>query len=514
MRRILTLLSVAYLALVLCSPLAAKTKREEAQDLMKKMATSRDAGVRSDAAWRLGRMGATDAVPALIQALDDEASSVRANAAASLWNLGEVSKPAEPALRKALADPYAGVVANAAGALVVLGVPKTELAPAYRRLLQEEQCRFRIQGLKGLMDQVPPTELFADALECSRDEEIDYRFKAGDILRKLMDPKNRAMIPLILDALKESGDQNVSDLALAIVAFKPPVAEAVPVLEPLLRSANPANRQIVASSLGMLKEAALPALPTLVKLLESDPDPDVRKAAGKAIGDIGERAKDAVPSLIRSAQDDRWPKVRKAAIDALGQMQGAAGAAVPVLQAALTDPDQFIRISARNALARVDPQNRAVKDAGVPPAKPPAAAGSSNLFEDAAGVGQTLAARIPEVVELIIYEDFAIATAPEPSSKNGYGQFTYRNSAITGPEDGNATCQKTFRIADVDFSVMPKLVKEAPGLLKMPNGSISLVSLGRGVFCKKVGWYVHVKDGSQSGYVEFSLDGKMQKVTP
>jgi len=96
------------------SPLMAKTKREEAQGLMKKLAKSQDDSVRASAAWRLGQMGATDAVPSLIAALEDKSKSVRANAAGSLWNLGEVSKPAMPALKKALMDPYAGVVGNEA----------------------------------------------------------------------------------------------------------------------------------------------------------------------------------------------------------------------------------------------------------------------------------------------------------------------------------------------------------------------------------------------------------------
>jgi len=512
MRQIFTLFFLACLVLLFISPLTAKTKREEAQDLMKELANSRDESVRAQAAWQLGQMGATDAVPALIQALEDKDYSVRANAAGSLWHLGDVAKPAMPALRKALADSYPGVVANAAGALVMLGVPRTELAPVYQRLLLEEKCRFRIQGIRGLMDQVPPTDLFRDALECSRDPDPDNKFAAGDLLRELMAAKNRTMIPLILDALKEAGDNNASDLALAIVKFRPPVAEAVPALENLLRSANPINRSVAAASLGLLKDEALDALPTLVNLLESDPDAGVREAAAKAIADIGNRAKEAVPALIRAAQNDKWPKVRQAAIQALGEMGEGAGEAIPVLRATLDDPDAFIRTAARNALFRVDPKNRAMADDRATPAKIVSTAGSSNLFEDASGLARVLPGRFPEAVELIIYENFAIAIAPEPSSSSGYGRFTYRNGSLTGPDDGRATCEKTFRFAEIDFSVLPRLVKEAPGLAKTPNGRISHVILNRGVFCKDVGWFVYVTDGSKSGIVEFKPDGKLNKV--
>ena len=513
MRRLVTLLSLTCLVLLVISPLAAKTKREEAQDLMTELAKSRDDSVRANAAWQLGQMGATDAVPALILALEDRDSTVRANAAASLWNLGDVSKPAMPALRKSLVDSYAGVVSNAAGALVMLGVPKTELVPVYRRLLLEEKCRFRIHGIRGLMGQVPPTDLFRDALECSRDPDLDNKFAAGDLLRELLDTQNRTMIPLILDALKASGDINASDLALAIVKFKPHVAEAVPVLENLLRSANPVNRDVAAASLGLLKEKAVDAVPTLINILESDSDATVREAAAKAIGDIGESAKEAVPALIRAAKDDRWPKVRQAALQALGEMGEGAREAIPVLRAALNDPDAFIRTAARNALFRVDPQKKAAESVSAFPAEMVSVTGSSNLFEDVTGLSKTFSDRFPEAVELIIYENFAIATAPEPSSSSSYGRFTYQSGSITGPDEGSATCEETFRFADVDFSVLPRLVSEAPGLAEKPNGSISHVILSRGVFCKDVGWFVYVTDGSKSSMVEFKLDGKLKRVT-
>jgi HEAT repeat protein len=514
MRQIITLLALVCLVFVFSSPLEAKSKREEAQDLMKELAESRDDRVRAEAAWQLGQMGATDAVPALIQALEDRESSVRANAAASLWKLGDVSRPAMPALRRALNDPHPGVISNAAGALVMLGVPRTELAPVYKRLLLEKECRYRIKGIRGLMDQVPPTDLFHDALECSRDPDLDNKFAAGDLLRELMDAKNREMIPLILDALKESGDNNASDLALAIVKFKPPVAEAVLVLENLLRSANPVNRSVAATSLGLLKGEALVALPTLVKVLGSDPDAGVREAAAKAIGAMGKSAREAVPALIQAAKDDRWPKVRQAAIQALGEMGEGASEAIPVLSAALNDPDPFIRTAARNALFRVDPKNKAMKNVSASPAKMVSTIGSNNLFEDAAGLVKTLSARFPEAVQLTIYENFAIATAPEPSSSSGYGRFTYRNGSLTGPDNGTATCKDTFRFADVDFSVVPRLVKEAPGLAERPNGKVSHVILSRGVFCKDVGWIVYVMDGSKSGsMVEFKPDGKLKQVT-
>ena len=513
MRRAVTLLSLICIALVIIPPLEAGTKRQEAQRLMKELAKSRDDRVRADAAWRLGQMGATDAVPALVAALEDENRAVRANAAASLWNLGEASKPAMPALRKALDDPYAGVVGNAAGALVRLGVPKTELVPVYKRLLEEDRCRFRIQGLKGLIGLAPPTEFFHDALECSCDDDAKFkdRSAAGDILRKLMNKSDRNMIPLILRALKAHGDICVTDLVLAVVQYDPPVTEAVPMLEKLLSSSDPDTRRVTAVSLGMMKGPPLVTVPALVTLAESDPDAGVRETAAKAIGDMGEGAKEAVPALIRIAQSDRWPKVRAAAMEALGGIGEEAREAIPVLRKALNDADPHTRVRARNALFRVDPKNRA-KVASTPPAKATPAVAGSSLYEDASALAWALDNKLPQAVQLSIYGDYAIAVAPEASSASGYGSFTYRNGAITGPGNGNATCKKPFRFADADFSIIPKLVEAAPGHAKKPNGSIIYVALDRGVFCKKVGWRVCVKDGPKAIIVQYSLNGKLERV--
>jgi len=509
MRGTVTLLCLICIALVIIPPLEAKTKQQEAQRLMKKLAKSRNDSVRADAAWQLGQMGATDAVPALMAALEDKHRSVRANAAASLWNLGEASKPAMPALRKALDDPYAGVAGNAAGALVRLGVSKTELVPVYKRLLAEERCRFRLQGLKGLSGLVPSTLLFHDALECScsADSKFKDQSAAGDILRKLMNKNDRNMIPLILEALKAQGDYCVTDLVLSIVQYDPPVAEAVPMLEKLLKSSDVHVRRLTAQSLGMMKGPPLSTVPALVKLAQSDPDPGVRKEAATTIGDMGEGAKEAVPALIRIAQDDRWPKVRAGAIQALGDIGEEAREAIPLLRKALDDPDPATRVNARNALFSVDRENSA-KFAKSPEYKLTPTVVSKSLFEDASALAQALSSKLPQAFQLTIYNKYAIAVAPEASSANGYGSFTYRNGAISGPDDGNPMCKKLFRFADYDFSLIPKLVKSAREHAKKPNGKIIYVALDRSVFCSKVGWRVCFEDA----IVHYSHKGKLEQV--
>jgi HEAT repeat protein len=85
---------------------------ETVDDWLRKLESSL-AGVRSHAAWQLGRLGHTSAVPALTQALQsDENEDVRWTAA---WALAEVGDEAAiPALETAAAQDESGEVRSRA----------------------------------------------------------------------------------------------------------------------------------------------------------------------------------------------------------------------------------------------------------------------------------------------------------------------------------------------------------------------------------------------------------------
>lgn len=98
---------------------------------------------------------------------------------------------------------------------------------------------------------------------------------------------------------------------LAPAALAQRSAKEVQELMAKLDSPEASERRSAASSIGYKKDAALPAVPRLIELLQSDRDNDVRTAAAAALGNIGPKcAKTAVPVLMKSAKEDRWPKVR------------------------------------------------------------------------------------------------------------------------------------------------------------------------------------------------------------
>ncbi|HQR68168.1 MAG TPA: HEAT repeat domain-containing protein, partial [Thermoanaerobaculia bacterium] len=211
-------------------------------------------------------------------------------------------------------------------------------------------------------------------------------------------------------------------------------------------------------------------------------------------------------SLAKAAREDTWPQVRSAALTALGEMGPAAKEAAPVLRQALKDPDGFISLAARNALFRVEPDT-AQEVAAIADESRPVQKGI--LFDDLSRLRTVLPGRVPEVYELVIYPEFAIATAPCRETTSGRCRFTYTAGAVTGPDEGSGDCDKKIPLAKVDVSVVPGLVKQAPGLLGSPSGTVDLVQLSPGVFCKSHGWIVSVKG---AGMVEFRLDGKVDKV--
>ena len=508
MRRFASL--ALFLAMML--PLIAFGATKEIQKLERTLANDRDSSARAEAAWQLGQLGSTESVPVLITALENDASSaVRANSAASLWHLGNASRPAIPALTKALDDPSGAVVGNAAGALIKLGTPKSKLVPSYRRLLTQPDCADRVIGLEALATEIPATELFESAWECSQANDridSDVRRDAGEALRKIVGRKDKALVPRILEILRNPGTRDVTTLIHGIGNYDPPLKEAAPVLGSLLMFHDERTSSGAASALGSMKAAALPALPDLIRALETHSQNSTRESAAKAIGDIGPKASSAVGALTKAAQNDKWPSVRQAAVTALGEMGPAAREAIPMLRESLKSPDDWMRLAARNALFRVEPDKsqevadiadkHEVEEKGI-------------LFQDLTQMGATLPGRLPEVYELIIYDKYAMATVPQSDSPTGRGEYTYKAGTVTGPKEASSgDCKKKIALSKVDFSIVPRLVQQAPALVGSPSGKVSYVQLGGGVFCNAIGWIVYVEN---AGLVEFRLDGKPGKVT-
>lgn len=108
-------------------------------------------------------------------------------------------------------------------------------------------------------------------------------------------------------------------------------------------------RRSAAEALGLLGQTAQPALPALIRALESD-WPVLRRSAASAIGEIGPRADQAIDALVTMILLDSDDDPREAAADALGKIGTPA---IPALNAILEDEETIVRLMAIRALSQM-----------------------------------------------------------------------------------------------------------------------------------------------------------------
>ncbi|MDP9141429.1 MAG: HEAT repeat domain-containing protein [Pseudomonadota bacterium] len=506
-----------YLSGALLMPAAhAQDPAELIEDL-----TARSEKTRADAARQLGEMGAVDAAPALGEALRDSSPLVRSRATVALWKLGEAARPQIPALTATLEDTDQFVVSNTILALEDLNIGFDALEPAYRRLLSATDCGPRLRGIAGLVKRTSAVELFPMTLDCAvSKQEVQNGLDAGKILRDILKTQDRALVQPILTALGDASVAMPYELFSTIGAYRPPVPEAVPVLGAQLESPHSTNRKYAADALAKIGEPALGALPWLLPLLRDDTDANIRESAATAIGAIGERAAStAAEQLHGSAFNDVEIKVRAAAMEALGNMGAAAAGYKDQLYKTLTDTqtDFKLKIASRNALYKLDSKrSTAVHQAwaaATSKSGESVAADAPLPLEKPAEVIQMLATHSANAVQLMLMDSSATLTTVTDASKKMASLYSYSAGKVTGPFAQPTACTKQFALAQLDTSLLPQMMSQAPAELGTPDGAISHVSYGGDFSCSAPSWAVFVKTGhSMVGNVRFDAKGKVTKV--
>lgn len=335
------------------------------------------------AAVALAKIGADAraAVPALIAALkprkgDANQEMLRAGARLALARIGT---PAVPALIEALEDNRDGVAALAGEALGWILPPSKQAVPALRAALQSDRAHAAVYAhslgqLGHLAHAAIPdlTDLLADA---------ESRPEAAVALVRI-DPRQaeKAVAPLIKDLQAEDEKQRqaaVQALArmgsaarsaadalvillhdrlltnLEIQALGEAWTRAIPGLVALLKDPNAEIRQRAVLALGQCGPAARDALTPLSATL-ADRDTAVRVGAAQVMQSIGAKASEAVPALIANLQALPM-EVRASAATALGHIEAGSKAALRPLLECLLDPEEQVRYAAALSLGRIDP---------------------------------------------------------------------------------------------------------------------------------------------------------------
>jgi HEAT repeat protein len=121
----------------------------------------------------------------------------------------------------------------------------------------------------------------------------------------------------------------------------------------MLDDPNPAVRVQGAQGLSLHGPAARPAVPALVKALQSS-DALLRPQSALALGAIGPDAREAVAALTMTLDDPEW-SVRRQAVLALGQIGPGARSAVDALRRLQgSDPNGLVRKAVDQALPKIE----------------------------------------------------------------------------------------------------------------------------------------------------------------
>ena len=335
-----------------------------------------DSDLRSSAARALGNIGATEAIPKLIEALSDDDPYVRGSAACALGNIGVAE--AIPDLIKAISDedqyvrdtatyvlgdvgkieeltypiedisdfelyyhdmdtyePYYSDIATYV--LEEIGTP--EVIPKIMESLSDDDPSVRRRALSALSNIGTP-EVVPKLIEALSDDDPFVRGQAAVKLAKIGTPE---VMSKLIEALSDK-EANVRASAVRALA-KIGTPEVLP---KIIEALSDKEANVRASASEQLKYIIRPeAVPKLIEAL-SDDDPYVRGNAVSALSNIG--TPEVVPKIIESLSD-KEANVRASAVNALGKI--GTPEELPKIMESLSDKEANVRASALRALARI-----------------------------------------------------------------------------------------------------------------------------------------------------------------
>jgi len=264
----------------------------------------------------LGILGtnAAEAVPDLLQAMQEPIGQIRWDAARALAAIGDAGVAA---LAAAAADTNAGV---RHAAIFALGESRTN-APFVAAALFD-----------GLLD-----------------PDQSVRASASYAVGKL----RLNAVPMLMEQLssKDLGIQVAAVRALAGVNPPPRLISTN-----LINIASTSNRELrrqTIETMGVLRVSTSNAVSIFMTALD-DPDPAIRLTAIKAVGEISWKTAGAIPRLVQFTRSDVTGE-REAATSALAQFGLRASDAAPAIVLLLNDAEPKVRAAATNALGRINP---------------------------------------------------------------------------------------------------------------------------------------------------------------
>lgn len=295
-----------------------------------------------------------EALPGLGALLDDERPAVRRAASVALWRAGPLPGQREVLLRAALrllGDGDADLRANGAGLvtnvapLLDAGTPaRASAVGALVPRAKDEDDRVRRAvaeafGALGGAEGTGPLLVLAD------DEVAAVRAAALTALLGVS-PAGTDVTARAVAGLEDPDGTVRSAAATTVWGLAPPTAVGA-LVRSLTEDGEASVRAPAVSALGAIGD--LRALPA-VRAALADLDLGVRSAALHAFVGFGPECAPALPDVVRILRSDPEPGLRATAALALGQWQQGAAPAVPALLRALADPEPGVRSATASAL--------------------------------------------------------------------------------------------------------------------------------------------------------------------
>jgi len=299
----------------------------------------------------------------LLKALDSDDESARMAAIHALVQQGGKIEGAIPALIRQLGDDSALVRAHAARALGQIGPAAKSAAEPLAKLTFDKEATVRREAVKAYRSIRPGPEvsipLFTKLLE---EAEPEVRTQA----MRAMAEEGKAVVPALIQAL---GSEKSAYWACVVLSdIGPDAQQAVPALVKVVQS-NPQPdvcREAVLA-LAAIGPAAAEAVPVLTHALE-DEDTVLDGAAVYALGAIGPKAKAAEEKVKKLAEDEKSPPFLKTvSLWALARMnpedKQLQREVAPRLVEALKAPDARLRAAAARGLIDLNPDPEIVRPA-------------------------------------------------------------------------------------------------------------------------------------------------------
>ncbi len=351
--------------------------------------------VRRGIAGHLKWMGdeAKEAVPALLERLQDDDRTVRLAAAQAIWQIDRKSAPVLPILMECLNSAETELQTPAINTLQDIGPDAKSAIPNLTRLLESPDRAVRMPAAKALWKiGCPAKQVVPIFLREVQNRRSPTRVEAATALGEI-GPAAQEALPALQELFREEDryDQNRnsgfrSAEVIAIVKVGRRIDDVLPDLLNALKSDAPSDRIAAASVCQTIGADAHVAIPALVEGLQHE-DSSVRDAVLNALAEIGPRASSAVAAIRERFQNEReedfvrikagwalWKieqksetlvpfcverlrngerQSRLSAAWTLNELGPAAASAAPALTEALHDPSYNVRQTVKESLKKI-----------------------------------------------------------------------------------------------------------------------------------------------------------------